>query len=345
MRNFELLKQVRRASLETLVVNALIALVVLFFWLPFVFGMLAHVVKGPRTVSGSELASVKNGDFVKIVGDKSATLADETEDGKPTHDIKVVRVGKTLQLVRAGLGSPDATTYEGMIVLIPPYASGMAQKLVSEIQASNPGVKVDLTASNWLLDSTRGRMDGAGHLLWGLIPLFCLWLVFKAWRELGQPELHPLFTRTLSNRGDHRSLAAEIDREVNGAGYPVSSVIVTPHWLVQTGFMNLNVLPLDAVAWTYKKVTTTKAYGVVTTSVTYQLVIKTTGGQAVEVGCKEDEVQRIMQLIYERVPWVVVGYSKELETLFNSRRAEFLQALAARKAAMESGQELEPEAP
>ncbi len=343
MRNFDLLKEIGRASLETLVVTTLIAVVILFFWLPFVLGFLGQALKGPRTLSEADLARVKKGDFVRIVGEKSDTAGTQTEDGKPTHDLKVLLAGRTILLVRAGLNSPDATTYEGMIDGTPAYCAGEVQKLINEIKAAHPGERVDLTASSWMLDSTRGRLDGAWHLLWGLVPAFCLWLALRAWREMGQPELHPLFTRTLAGRGDHRSLAAEIDREVNGAGYPVSSVIVTPHWLVQKGFMNLSVMPLDAIAWTYKKVTTTKAYGIITTNVTYQLVLKTFTGQSVEITCKEDEVMRIMELVYERVPWVVVGYSKELESLFNTRRAEFMRALHARKAAVEAGETLAPE--
>lgn len=337
MRNFELLGQIRRASREVLIVNLLIAAVVMVFWIPFLVSFFGHFMGGPQPIDESGLATAQPETFVKVVGEKCESIATHTVDGKDTADLRVLLVGETILLVRTGLHAPEATTYEGYLVNTPGYAVGQVNKVIKEIKDANPGVDLPFKAAPLMLEATRGRTDGALHLLWGLIGLFCGWLMLKAWREIRQPELHPVFN-SLKTRGDHRSLAAEIDREVNGAGYPVSQVIVTPHWLVQQGFMNLNLVPLDSIAWTYKKVTTTKAYGVVTTNVTYELILRTTGGQSVSVQCKEDEVMRIMELVYERVPWVMVGYDKELETLFNTRRAEFLQALAARKAAVEAGQ-------
>ena len=78
--------------------------------------------------------------------------------------------------------------------------------------------------------------------------------------------------------------------------------------------------------WTYQNTTTHRTNGI-KTGTTYSVVYFVEGYKNslnIDVP-NEAAAQEILRRLNTTCPWIVVGYSDELKSLFNKNRAEFLQ--------------------
>ncbi len=85
-------------------------------------------------------------------------------------------------------------------------------------------------------------------------------------------------------------------------------------------------IPHNKVMWTYQNTTTHRTNGI-KTGTTYSVVYFVEGYKNslnIDVP-NEAAAQEILRRLNATCPWIVVGYSDELKSLFNKNRAEFLQ--------------------
>ena len=54
-------------------------------------------------------------------------------------------------------------------------------------------------------------------------------------------------------------------------------------------------------------------------------------GATLEIPAKEEEVKKILTEIMERIPWVIVGYSNDLQNILQKDRASFLAIIQQRR--------------
>ncbi len=72
--------------------------------------------------------------------------------------------------------------------------------------------------------------------------------------------------------------------------------------------------------WIYKKITTHKAYGVITTGQTFELCIMTRTGEAIYTQGKEILINEIIAGICNKAPWAIAGFSDEIKNLWDKQR-------------------------
>ncbi len=86
-----------------------------------------------------------------------------------------------------------------------------------------------------------------------------------------------------------------------------------------------HMLSNTKVVWAYQKTTTHRTNGI-KTGITYDIVFKTYERKSFEVNVQmESDSQEVLQYINQAMPWVVIGYDKEIESLYMSNYQNFLQ--------------------
>ena len=86
-----------------------------------------------------------------------------------------------------------------------------------------------------------------------------------------------------------------------------------------------HVTPIDKIVWAHIKTTTHRTNGI-KTGTTYEVIVYTYNKKFISIGVKKENVgQEILEYMNQTMPWVVVGYSDDLNRLFFSNYPEFLQ--------------------
>ncbi len=79
------------------------------------------------------------------------------------------------------------------------------------------------------------------------------------------------------------------------------------------------------VCWAYKQTTRHRLYGIIPMGKSYALVLRTASGAMHSIPNREAKVTEQLENIMMALPYCVVGYSKELETLYHKDRPQFIQ--------------------
>ncbi len=171
----------------------------------------------------------------------------------------------------------------------------------------------------FMLDATGFRTKGdnllvaAGEVGFGILGLV---LVGIPLRRKMQPENHPLLAQ-LAKYGGLQDVRMRIDSEMRSEG----------------GGEKTNVMATRDVVWAYPKVTKHYHSGI-PTGKTYSAIIRDSKGQSVEISGKKDSVPKMLESLQRRMPWVLIGFSKELEALWLREKPKFLQLIEQRRASL-----------
>ncbi len=87
------------------------------------------------------------------------------------------------------------------------------------------------------------------------------------------------------------------------------------------------------VCWAYPQITRQKMYGFITIGKYHSLVLRTADGGSFSLQMSEEKTKNTMQALWSLLPACIFGYSKELETLYNQNREQFVQIAAAQRGA------------
>lgn len=163
-----------------------------------------------------------------------------------------------------------------------------------------------------------------GYLLIALAVVFTFFFVrnaVPAWQHFRDPATHPLLERVRS-WGNSLAVAAEVEPEFRSPRYKGGNGWrVGEKYLIQSKLFVFDVLRLQDLLWAYKKVTR-HSINFIPTGKTYEAILACHGGTAAMRGT-EKRVHEILAFAQQRVPWVVLGYTPEVETLFKKKRSEF----------------------
>src|SRR5260370_24194321 len=140
-------------------------------------------------------------------------------------------------------------------------------------------------------------------------------------------EGNPLLTQ-LAKSGGLQDVRMRIDSEVSseGGGEKFGAMRITTNWLIQASAYKTNVMATRDVVWAYPKVTKHYHSGI-PTGKTYSAIIRDSKGQSVEISGKKDSVPKLLESLQRRMPCVVIGFSKELETLWLREKPKLLQLI------------------
>jgi len=330
--------QIRRTSRNLFLLGAAV-LTILGLLLAAGWRDTYNFVFGPFSVQGSDLAAISNPNFpqqyfLKVQGEKSFATGmqevDAANHNKVRAEIVALVVNKRLLLVKTPANNQQMQ-FTGTLAAVP---AEIFNGVVRPFQQKYPEQKDAFLP--FMLDATGFRKGdnllvaafGAGLGVLGLV------LIGIPARRRMQPKNHPLLAQ-LGKYGGLQDVRMRIDSEMRseGGGEKFGTMQITTNWLINAAAYKTNVMATRDVAWAYPKVTKHYHNGI-PTGKTYSAIIRDSKGQSLEISGKKDSVPKLLESLQRRMPWVLVGFSKELEALWLKEKPKFLQLIEQRRAGL-----------
>jgi len=330
-------RQIRRTN-RNLLISGTVILVFLGAILFACWRDTYNFVFGPFPTPTSELVMIGNPDipkryFLKVQGDESFTTGmqevDANNHDKIRAEIIALAVSDRLLLVKAP-SAQEQVQFTGTLAAIPAEVSN---GVVHQWDTKHPDKKGVFLP--FMLDATgfRGKSDNllaaAGGLLFAI---FGVALVGIPLRRLIQPDKHPLLIH-LAKFGNLQEIRMRIDSELRseGGGEKFGSMQITTNWLVSAMSYKTSVMATKDVVWAYPKVTKHYTNGI-PTGTSYSAIIRDSKGQSLEISGKKDSVPKLLESLQRRMPWVLLGFNKELDTMWLKQKPKFFQLMEQRRA-------------
>jgi hypothetical protein len=329
--------QIRRTNRNLLILGtallAIIAAIVSFTWRE-----VYNYIFGPFPIQTSELTAIWNPDqpkryFLKVQGEKSFSTGMRVVDADHKENVRAVVValvvGKRLLLVKTPSDSHQLE-FKGALTAMPPEVQSGT---VDAIEKKYPNLKGAFLP--FMLDATGFRDSDSilvavfGFLLTGM----GLFLVGLSILRMATPEKHPLFAK-LERYGQLQDVRMRIDSDMRseGGGEKFGGLHITTNWLIHAAAYKTHVMSARDVVWAYLKITKHYHNGI-PTGKTYSAIIRDSKGQSVEVSGKKDSVPKLLEAMQRRMPWIFIGYTKELDALWHKEKPKFYQLMEQRRVA------------
>ncbi len=271
--------------------------------------------------------------YVTVEGDDALDTGYQyvstSSGGSETVDYSYIALvlNDSLLLVKSpGIALVDPkTVYTGALVPIP---ADTQQEVVRDIEAEYPDLKGVFLP--FMLDAGDFSTTGyIGLVIGAIVLLICLYGIFLSARRSNDPSAHPIM-RGLKRFGDPGAMANQIHAEMQGHVDKVGKLSFTNNWLVNATGSSLNVTRLSDVAWFYKKVTQRRVNSV-PVGKTYEALVWDRHGNYFTVQANENDVNLMLDAIGNSAPWAIGGYSDDLKTSWDKKRADFIAAVDAHR--------------
>ena len=327
-------RAIRRAGRNSILIGAGgLLIIAVVFWAER--GYFYNFFHGPFSMDRATLLSLQNADarresFVTIQGEETQEtgLEESSTDYFITthHPFLAVSVGDRLLLVKAPKDMP-ATRFSGEITGVP---ADVQSQVIAPLEKKNPEIKG--TFLPVMLDATNYRLNGyigmaAGSLL-GLALAWCVWMGLN-WTF--RPESHKVWKK-LAQYGPAQHVGSQVDAEIRaeGGGEIFGNACLTTNWLLHTPMFNVEVFRMADLAWAYPHVVKHYHSGIPTGKSHF---VKAFGrdGSATTIQVKKKVLPNLLEALQRRAPWVMLGFSADLEQKWKKRRGEFLVAVDQRR--------------
>ncbi len=230
-------------------------------------------------------------------------------------------------IVKSKTGHASSTEFTGELVPLP---AQVQSQVIDDAVSKDPQMKQVFLP--FMLQETDFQTPGYIGLALGIpCVLLGLWNLQKVGQRWSKPEQHPI-AKALSTQGDASHVASQVEHELqSGTGTTVGKTKITKAWLFQPSFFGgLTALPFDSLVWAYKKVTTRRTYGI-PVGKSWAAVICDRQGGSIEINGSEAQVDEILQKLWQQAPWIMGGYSDELQNLWSKERSQFVEAVDLRR--------------
>jgi hypothetical protein len=222
--------------------------------------------------------------------------------------------------VNAGL---KVTKYTGYLEPMPEDIRG---RIVADAEQEVPTLRGAFLP--YILNTDHFRDLGYGALVVGIpLCLLCIRGLVLAIKRRADPFAHPML-RALSRFGPADDVAKQIDAEMQADHPSAGKLHLTSSWLVQATPTRLDATRLDDVVWAYKHIARHRG------GVTYAAHIWDRHGVCISVGGKEPFVNQALEASARRAPWMLTGYSTELEKTWKTKRASVVEVVDQRRRQM-----------
>ena len=151
-----------------------------------------------------------------------------------------------------------------------------------------------------------------------------MWGVLHARGRMMNTEQHSIW-REFQRFGEPSSIADQIETELANSAETVGNVQVTRNWLVAARASNLDVTQLKDIMWIYKKIVSGRG------GKRISALVFDRHGRITTINGKEAQIDDTLKGIAQRMPWIMVGYSKEAQAAWNKDRAGFISAVDQRR--------------
>ncbi len=328
------------SNLSLLTVPVAIAVLGVGYWQNF--------FAGPVTMTPKQLAAVKSAeslqhDYIAVKGDKTidsgmTEITQTKKHGSVTSErtsanFVALAVDDQLLIVKAKPENAAATSFVGQIKPVP---DDVRSNLIAPLLKKHPDAEGMFYP--YMLDQAE---DYKSNGYWGLaigIPCLALsvWNLQKVGRRWGKPAQHPI-AQQLGKMGDATTdattIAANIEQEITAPNtHKIGKVTITPSWVFRPTTYGLQALQLEDLVWFYQKVTTHRTNGV-PTGKTYSTVLYDRAGRTFEMNSSEKQVTEILNILYDKAPWAISGYSDDLQKMWKKERTSLIAAVDERRMA------------
>lgn len=125
--------------------------------------------------------------------------------------------------------------------------------------------------------------------------------------------------KNLSKYGNIDYIENQINQEINYPEYSGKRLIITTSWIISKSAYNVKFLPINNLVWVYN-IRTKHYYNGIKTGTSFSVMCYSDKNEkfSFDVGGKkkEDEAIEIVNLISQKAPWAICGYSDEIKKNF-----------------------------
>ena len=264
------------------------------------------------------------GDDVFDTGFQRVTRNTKTGSERVTGAYMSLLLDKHILLVKAQ-DNQSLTTFTGSLEAL---SSDVRSQIIADAEHEAPALRGAFLPYMLNTDSFRT----GGYVALGLgIPLFglCIFAIASALRRGGNPAAHPIM-RALGRFGAPAAVAEQLDAELLTQHRQVGELHLTPTWLVQASKSRLAAIRIEDVVWAYKQVTQRRVNGV-PTGKSYAAQIWDRHGVCMTVAGSDAIISQALEAACHRAPWLMAGFSPELEKAWKSNRAMLIAAVDQRR--------------
>ncbi|OYQ65689.1 hypothetical protein B9G53_06435 [Pseudanabaena sp. SR411] len=327
-------KQVLRKSRNLLISNGIL-MAILLGVAGWQYRYLYNFALGPFPVDAKNLEDIKSlddslqqyitvkGNAIDDTGVQQITKRVRRSTGQTISQsvsakYQTLQLDKRILLVKSGISGSSNQVTGGLSDI----SSEIKSRIVTPIESQDSSLKGAFLP--FMLDTNDYRLGGYVVLLFALpLSLVSIWQIVSALRWRSDLGNHPIRKR-LAKIGDWQTLIQEIDTEASSG---INTVTIggnqlTRSWLLQLLNTDIKAIKLDQLVWAYKKVTSTK-YGKIYSAVLYDRY-----GE--EYGCpcsNEADVELLLKELFNRFPYLILGYSDELQKMWKRERQKMIDSV------------------
>jgi hypothetical protein len=330
--------EARRANRNLLLVNGgMLAVIILIVAANYRY--CANFVLGCQSISSAELAALTSPEqrwrnFVSVSGTKSVSagyqdIVNHMENGRlVSTEIKdeyvYLRVGEKILLVKAPPGKEQLEYSGALEYTTDPVKQDVLRPLAAEdADLAREILPFTLNAANY-------RSNGYTMLIIGL-PLLALalWNCLKGMRRISEIQISPVW-KHLAVYGNAEQLSQQIEAELQPAMIrKYGNLQIAQQWMVRRKTFSTWVSPIGDLVWVYKKVTK-HSVNFIPTGKTYSVIIVGRHRQRIEEQMKENAVNEMLADLAARVPWILFGFTQDLDKAWRKDPAGVIAAVDSR---------------
>jgi len=334
-------RHIHRSNRNLLVFNSLM-LSALLLWALASSRYLYNCLRGPQLVIDDDLAQVVDPMtlrryFVRVEGLQPVyrariNVGQSRRYRKRQHEVAVnkgrnaylaAHFGKLIVIIRSGSASLEAR-YQAALVPLPADVRVWFERNRPAAGApSSDGVLLP-----YLLDATDFRRNAVfGFVIFGPIGLLAGCNATKALQRMAHIEASPIYKQLQYFNHEAERVGWSIHRELkkHGDSSPMPAVAVTPSWFLQSSLFGLDVVNFKEVVWIYQ---TCQHFDF------YVLTLADERGRRVSVtagSLSKDSLDALMEIVVQRAPWAITGYSRELRRFYANDRHGFIAKVDERR--------------
>ncbi len=204
-----------------------------------------------------------------------------------------------------------------------PMPSDVRDEVLADIIRQEPRLEDDFLP--FMIQTGDFNLNvGAGLAAVVVIALGAIIGLVITFQRMGNPAAHPIL-KNLARFGEPEQVSQQIMTEMDGQKETIGKFNLTRTWAVNLGKSSLDVAKVNDVVWMYKKVVNNRGLK------SYFAHVYDRQGKLLTVPGKEAEVDQIMGAIYRRAPWVIAGFSGDIEKAWNKDRAAFIAQVDQRR--------------
>ncbi|MGB8129404.1 MAG: DUF6709 family protein [Candidatus Angelobacter sp.] len=330
--------EARRANRNLLLVNGgMLAILILI--VAGNYRYCANFVLGSQSISSSELAALTSPEqrwrnFVSVSGTKSINteyrdVVNHMDGGRvvstDTKDEYIfLRVGEKILLVKADPGKKKLEYSGELVATTDRVKEDLLQPLATEdADLAREVLPFTLNAADY-------RSNGYTMLMIGLPVLaLALWNCLKAMRRASEIQTSPVW-KQLAAYGNAEQLSQQIEAELQPAMIrKYGKLQIAQQWMVRRRMFSTWASPIADLVWIYKKVTK-HSVNFIPTGKTYSVALVGRHRQQIEEQMKEKAANEMLADLAARVPWVLFGFTKDLEKAWQKDPAGVIAAVDVR---------------